>query len=195
MFQFVSYGLRLYHCILCIMILSNDWDPKQQCLLLFSGCPPVCVFNLLLHEKRKLVVGSGFPPLSVRTNRDWWNVAVPGAVAGGMCWKARTFVRSGRDAKAKDPLELRKVQCGWCALSVSTWFDLTFASEHHGQQIDSMIPLWSTCVRIMAAHVSKQISVGPWTDMDSWTDTFNFNHSFGPSFFQPNKKVRWLVWG
>ena len=55
--------------------------------------------------------------------------------------------------KAKDPLELRKVQCGWCALSVSTWFDLTFASEHHAQQIDSMIPLWSTCDRNMAAHV------------------------------------------
>ena len=31
--------------------------------------------------------------------RDWWNVAVPGAIAGGMCWKTRTFVRSGRVAQ------------------------------------------------------------------------------------------------
>ena len=96
----IIWFTHIYHCILCIMILSYDWDPKQQCLLLFSGCPPVCVFNLLLQLKTKnLSLEVVFHHDSVRTNRDWWNVAVPGAVAGGMCWKARTFVRSGRDAQ------------------------------------------------------------------------------------------------
>ena len=90
--------------------------------------------------------------------------------------------------KAKNPLELRKVQCGWCALSVSTWFDLTFASEHHAQQFDSDLhapELWLHMFQNRYLSVRGQI----------WTDTFNFNHSFGLSFFQPNKKVRWLFWG
>ena len=105
--------------------------------------------------------------------------------------------------KAKDPLELRKVQCGWCALSVSTWFDLTFASEHHAQQIDSIIPVWSmymsqnygcTCFKTDICRSVDSLSVRGRIGTDM-TDTFNFNHSFGPSFFQPNKKVRWLFWG
>lgn len=92
--------------------------------------------------------------------------------------------------KAKDPLELRKVQCGWCALSVSTWFDLTFASEHHAQQIDSMIPVWSTCDRIMAAHVSKQISVGLWTDMDRY---FQLQPLFWPKFLPTKQKSQMII--
>lgn len=196
LYQFVSYGLRIYIIASCalwyylmIEIPSNNACCCSQDARLFVSS--ICcstknenlslevVFHHFLWEPTEI---DGMLPSLAPLLVECAGKREPLCEVAGM-------------PKAKNPLELRKVQCGWCALSVSTWFDLTFASEHHAQQIDSMIPLWSTCVRIMAAHVSKQIFVGPWTDMDSWTDTFNFNHSFGPSFFQPNKKIGLLFWG